>query len=108
MGMLMVKSEERGFSYANLAKARELSGKTQEMVASEIGIPQNQYSRYELGKNEPKSALVKKLAEVLGVTTDYLLGRTDSPILRFEDLSPEEQRLVMAHRIAGQQMKGKD
>jgi hypothetical protein len=36
-------------------------------------------SRYETETREPRSAVVARLAVTLGVSSDYLLGLTDSP-----------------------------
>ena len=41
------------------------------------GLSKGTLSKYENEKQEPLSSVVGNLAELLGVTTDYLLGRTD-------------------------------
>lgn len=96
----MEKKRKRGFSASNLVAAREMNGKTQEEIAGSVGIAQNQYSRYENGTSEPSGYLIKQLAMVLDVSTDYLLGLVDTPgaHIRFEDLSPEERQLIIAFR----------
>ena len=56
---------------------REDNNLTQEDVAKYLHIKQNTYSQYEIGiLNYPIDAIVK-LADFYGVTTDYLLGRTN-------------------------------
>ena len=53
------------------------SGYTQQKVADYLHIKQNTYSQYELGVlNYPIDVLIK-LAELYGVSVDYLLGLTD-------------------------------
>ena len=48
----------------------------QKELAAYLGVHQTTYSEYELGKlNIPVSAL-HKLADLYGVSVDYLLGRT--------------------------------
>ena len=48
----------------------------QKELAVYLGVHQTTYSEYELGKlNIPVSAL-HKLADLYGVSVDYLLGRT--------------------------------
>jgi transcriptional regulator with XRE-family HTH domain len=52
---------------------------TQEDIAKFLGISRARYSHYENGRSEPDNETLKKLADFFNVTTDYLLGRTDSP-----------------------------
>lgn len=51
---------------------------TQDYVCSKLNISSGALSRYETSMYEPKSLdLVKDFAELFGVSTDYLLGKTD-------------------------------
>ena len=62
--------------YENIRSIRVDRGYTQEQIAKQLGISQNTYSQYEIGVlNYPVDAIVK-LADIYGVSTDYLLGRT--------------------------------
>ena len=47
---------------------------TQPQLAKMIGVSNGMISIWENNINEPKATYVKKLAEVLEVSTDYLLG----------------------------------
>lgn len=47
---------------------------TQEKLAELVNISQKSIAAYERGIRDPGSDMVAKLADVLGVTTDYLLG----------------------------------
>lgn len=58
-----------------LRKERNLR---QEDIAAELGIGITTYCRYELGMREPNASLLCRMADYYGVTTDYLLGRTDT------------------------------
>ena len=52
-------------------------GFTQKQIAEYLHIKQNTYSQYEIGVlNYPVDVIIK-LADFYGVSTDYLLGRTD-------------------------------
>ena len=63
--------------YENIRKLRIDSGYTQKRVASYLNIRQNTYSQYEIGVlNYPVEAL-DKLADLYGVSVDYLIGRTE-------------------------------
>ena len=56
---------------------RKEKGLIQEVAAREIGIVLRSYMRYEKGEREPVASTLMKMADFYGVTTDYLLGRTD-------------------------------
>ena len=55
-----------------LRKARNL---TLKKLGNMIGVSESAMSLYETGKRSPDYATVVKLAELFGVSTDYLLGR---------------------------------
>ena len=50
---------------------------TQQYLASLLNIKQQSYIRYEYGTGEPSLQTLIKLAQIFGVTTDYLLGISD-------------------------------
>lgn len=61
-------------------RLRGLRGeKTQEEIARLLGISRSRYSHYENERVEPDNELLKKMAEIHGVTTDFLLGKVDKP-----------------------------
>jgi transcriptional regulator with XRE-family HTH domain len=67
----------------------------QKELAAEIGVTEVTISRYLNGNRKPHSDIIIKMAEYLGVSTDYLLGMTDSPQPAFieghlENSAPEE------------------
>ena len=55
------------------------NGMTQAAVGKLLGIRQDAISTYERGKNYPEVRNLMILADYFGVSTDYLLGRTDNP-----------------------------
>lgn len=57
---------------------REKRGLIQELLASEVGITQQMLSKYERDISIIKIDILKKLAEYFNVTTDYLLGLSDT------------------------------
>jgi len=57
-----------------LVTLRKKADYTQVELASELGITQRMISYYEGHTDYPPSALLPDLAEVLGVSTDQLLG----------------------------------
>lgn len=60
----------------NLKQARNKCGLTQKQVADKIGIGQSTYKNYECGTREPCGDKIVALADLFGVSTDYLLGKT--------------------------------
>jgi transcriptional regulator with XRE-family HTH domain len=52
---------------------------TQEELGKIFGVDRATISRYETGSRDPDPELVRKFADFFGVSTDYLLGRTDDP-----------------------------
>lgn len=60
-----------------LKELRLENGLTQQRIASLLNIKQQSYIRYEYGTGEPSLNTLIKIAEIFGVTTDYLLGVSD-------------------------------
>ena len=56
---------------------REDHDKTQTEIAEMLGTSQTMYARYERGASELPIRHLLKLADYYGVSTDYLLCRTD-------------------------------
>lgn len=91
-----------------LKELREEKHLRQIDVANAIGTSQTNIGRWENGINEPAPSFVSKLADFFGVSTDYLLGRTDdlgvplsqgdAPQLTMED----RELLELFHRLSEQ------
>lgn len=52
---------------------RKKAGKSQEALAEELGVSRQAVSKWETGEAEPEIKKLRLLAEVFGVTTDWLL-----------------------------------
>lgn len=61
----------------NLKAAREALGLSQKEVAERVGVANSTYSLYENGKREPNVQTIKKIANVLNVSADRLLGLSE-------------------------------
>lgn len=57
-----------------IREIRREMGMSQDELATKLGISKQILSRYEVGQRSPKIAQVKKFAEILKVSVDYLLG----------------------------------
>ena len=60
-----------------LTEERRRKGVTQGEVAEHLGIKIRAYQYYESGGRRPDYEGLVALADYFGVTTDYLLGRTE-------------------------------
>lgn len=87
------------FFFENLRDARKAAGLSQTYVAQQLGVAKSTYSLYESGKREPDVTKIKKLAQIIGVSSDALLGIPEKPhtlAAHFdgEEFTPEEQEEI--------------
>lgn len=61
--------------------ARELRSISQSDLGRKAGLPASSIAHFESGSRKPSFDSLRKLAIALEVTTDFLLGTTDSPTL---------------------------
>ncbi len=64
-----------------LKELREKRGMSQVRLAIELGLNQNTISRYESGAREADYRTLIAIADYFDVSLDYLLGRTDNPMI---------------------------
>jgi transcriptional regulator with XRE-family HTH domain len=65
-----------------LRNARENIRKwSQSQLAERAKMPPSSIAHFETGKRKPSFDTLRRLANALDVTTDYLLGRVDDPAL---------------------------
>lgn len=75
---------------------------TQTELAEKIGITPMTLAKYTKDLNEPRSSTLQKMAQVLGTTSDYIIGLTDdysspkdpAPALK----NKREQNLIFSFR----------
>lgn len=70
---------------------RKEKGFTQSDVARMFFVDKTAVSKWELGLNFPNQNIQSQLADLFGVSVDYLLGRTD---IRNANLSPPAETIV--------------
>ena len=64
-----------------LRAARELREWSQSDLAGRANMPPSSIAHFETGSRKPSFDTLRRLANALDVTTDYLLGRVDHPAL---------------------------
>jgi transcriptional regulator with XRE-family HTH domain len=64
-----------------LRAARDLRGYSQGVLAERARMPPTSIAHFEAGSRKPSFDTLRRLANALEVTTDYLLGRVDQPEL---------------------------
>lgn len=65
--------------YERIRALREDKDWTQKDMAKRLHCSQQVYSNYELGQRDIPTNILIKLAEIHGVSVDYILGLTNSP-----------------------------
>jgi transcriptional regulator with XRE-family HTH domain len=61
-----------------LRSVRDLRKMSQSDLAEKTGLMSSAVSHFETGRRSPSFANLKALSDALKVTTDYLIGRSDS------------------------------
>lgn len=75
----MKSSREPAKFSDRLRSARELRNLSQSELADRADLQPSAVSHFETGRRAPSFDNLKRLADALDVTTDYLLGRVDEP-----------------------------
>ncbi|OYD07898.1 helix-turn-helix domain-containing protein [Paludifilum halophilum] len=72
-----------------IAQERKRKKLSMQEMADRLGIAKSTFAGYESDYRQPPLEIVKKLADIFEVSTDYLLGRIDNP---------EGYETIAAHR----------
>ncbi len=85
-----------------LKNMREIRGWSQEELAQRAKLQGTAISHFETGGRSPSFDNLKKLADALNVSSDYLLGRTDSQTI----VGPGVDKLYRhAAKLSGEDLK---
>ena len=85
---------------ARLKQLRQDKRLRQDQVAALIGVNKSAVSAYENDLRQPSFDILVRLADLYRVSTDYLLGRTNSRTLDISGLSENEAALI-SELVAG-------
>lgn len=86
-----------------LVDARNMRGLSQDELANKTKLQASAISHFETGSRKPSFDNLKRLADALEITSDYLLGRTNDPSViiendpiyrHFENLTAEERDIA--------------
>lgn len=77
-----------------LRELRKQHNLTQKELASMIGVKNSIISFYEVGDRIPSPEIIRKLAETLHVSADYLLGIEKNESVDISGLSEHDKSLV--------------
>ena len=89
-----------------LRKLRMENHLRQDQVARLVGVERSSVSLWEGNLRQPSYTTLVRLANLYGVTTDYLLGRVDDRLLDLSGLTSVEVALV-AQLVAEMTAKNK-
>ena len=77
---------------------------TQKKLAKEFHITEAMFSNYLNGRNDMPIEILVKIAQYFHITTDYLVGLSDSPLPAIQ-LSRGERELVETYRSLSKNQK---
>jgi transcriptional regulator with XRE-family HTH domain len=96
----LCREREEKMAFGNMEKSmvsikalRKSKSMTQKELAQALGISRATVAKYEAGLRTPNMDMIMKLSDVLGCTTDYLLGRTIFP---YSELTTLEDKFLGA------------
>lgn len=105
-----------------IKEARTIAGISQKELAEKMGIHAATLSGYETGAHDPKSDGLTKIADICGVSVDFLLGRENEKTVTVESddldeldmefvellkqLSDKEKMMLLVQMKALVQMRG--
>lgn len=81
-----------------IAKLRKEKGWTQDVLADKLQVSNKAISKWESNKGEPSLEFLPKLAELFGITLDYLMtGKKVEEVVNYDDMDAEKRavRIVL-------------
>ena len=80
--------------HEKIRRLRTAHGITQVELAHRLGVSKQSVSNWESNNIQPSIELLEKIADLFGVTTDYLLGREDLQVLDVSGLTAQQVALL--------------
>ena len=88
-----MNSRKRSVFAARLVEARKAMGLSQQKLANKMDVHQQTVAFWEVDRMHPKADMLAKLAQVLGVSTDFLLGLGEANL--FDRIRQLEEALLL-------------
>ena len=76
---------------------RKLKGLSQEELAEKVGVSRQAVSKWETGEAQPEITKLKALADVFGVTTDFLLDDSKDSFTSAPEAKPDAVDRVLSY-----------
>ena len=80
--------------YDKIKNLRVLSGMNQVQLAERLGVTKSAVNSWETGTNSPSLNYIIKLAQIFGVSTDYLLGVNEHLTVDITELDEQQKQAV--------------
>lgn len=77
-----------------LLDLREKKGLTQNQLAQRLGLQNSTISKYETAVNPPPALMIRKIAKVFDVSSDFLLGLEAAGTISLHGLTDEQTRII--------------
>lgn len=84
---------------SRLKEARKAAHMTQQVLGEEIGVSGVAVRMWESGLRRPGIERVKRIAQTLGVTLEYLMGEEERPKVLTKQLVPGLEQLLRARKM---------
>lgn len=70
---------------SNIKALRALCGMTQDALAQRINVNRATIANWEIGRTSPDHGVIRDMADIFNVTTDWLIGRAEYEVAAGED-----------------------
>lgn len=89
-----------------IKECRQKANLSQEELAQKLDMKRTNIANYEAGRVIPPGNILLKLADIFGVSTDYLLGLSDTPYPESVELDEDIRQIQRAaKRMTNEQRK---
>lgn len=79
-----------------LKDLRKKNGMTQAELAKRLSITRASVNAWEMGLSLPSTPFIVELVRIFHVSSDYLLGLDDKPVIRTDNLSYKQIAAIMS------------
>lgn len=80
--------------YEKIKNLRIHSGMSQPQLAERLGVTKSAVNAWEMGMNSPSLSYIIRLAQIFGVSTDYLLGVNERLTVDITNLDELQKQAV--------------